>query len=401
MIFLRTTSCRNRLRNSLSIINYSVRNFTESGNSASVSIEFKEMTKKVEEYFGLINSKIENRGVLKELEELNIIINQDNFWDNSSEATKISQKHGNLNDLCVRTKRLQVMKDNAVELATLAAETNEPSLLTDCVNDLIKIEGEAKSFMAELLLDGPIDSGDCFLEVSSGAGGVESCDFTRMLFDMYLNLCKNLKFTTSIVDYMPGQEAGIKSGLIKISGLNAYGWLRTESGAHRLVRCSPFDSQHRRHTSFAQVAVLPVLEKDDTILLEKKDLRIDTFKSSGPGGQSVNTTDSAVRIVHIPSGLEASCQSERSQHTNKQRAMELLRSKLFQVKIKEEQEQNREIRSEIGSADFGNQIRSYVLQPYQMVKDHRTNEQTANTKDFLDGKDQVFLPFLESALLKT
>jgi peptide chain release factor 2 len=236
-----------------------------------------------------------------------------------------------------------------------------------------------------------MDDNDAYLEVNSGAGGTEACDWAQMLLRMYMRWAENAGYTVTVMDRTEGDEAGIKSATLRIDGDTAYGWLKTETGVHRLVRISPFDSGGRRHTSFASVAVTPVV--DDTIEIEiaDKDLRVDTFRSSGAGGQHVNTTDSAVRITHHPSGIIVACQSERSQHQNREHAMNMLRARLYEMERQrraEEEERAHDQKADIG---WGHQIRSYVLQPYQMIKDLRTKVEDNNTRDVLDGKIDHFL----------
>ncbi len=241
------------------------------------------------------------------------------------------------------------------------------------------------------MLNGPYDKCNCILEIHPGAGGTESCDWASMLYRMYLRYCEKKNFKTEILDYQDGDEAGIKSVSIRVSGLNAYGYLKNEKGVHRLVRLSPFDSNNRRHTSFASVEVTPEIEQDNTIEIDEKDLKIDVYRSTGAGGQGVNTTDSAVRITHLPSKIVVTCQNERSQIQNKEQALRVLKNKLLLKKIEEQEEELNKIKGVQSNIDFGSQIRSYVLHPYSMVKDHRTNVETSNVTKVLDGDIDLFI----------
>jgi peptide chain release factor 2 len=247
----------------------------------------------------------------------------------------------------------------------------------------------------EALLSGEADPNPCFVEIHSGAGGTEAQDWALMLCRMYTRWAESRKFKITFMEESPGEEAGIKSAIIKISGHMAYGWLKKESGVHRLVRISPFDSSSRRHTSFASIWVYPEIDTDIDIVIEEKDLRIDTYRSSGAGGQHVNTTDSAVRITHLPTGIVVQCQNERSQHKNKATAMKMLQSRIYEQEIRKREEETQKTNVIKGDNGWGNQIRSYVLHPYQMVKDLRTGHETGNTAAVLDG---VIDGFLESCL---
>jgi len=245
-------------------------------------------------------------------------------------------------------------------------------------------------------MSGEFDSQDAIMEINGGSGGTEAQDWAEMLLRMYLRWAERKGFGVEELDYNAGEEAGIKSATIMIKGEYAYGHLRSEQGVHRLVRISPFDSNARRHTSFASIAVTPDIEEEVEIDIDEKDLRIDTYRSSGAGGQHVNKTDSAVRLTHIPTGVVVACQNERSQHKNKDRAMKILKSKLYDLKMQEQHEKMQEVKGERRSIDFGSQIRSYVMQPYQMVKDLRTHFESSDVQGILDGKLD---PFIESYLM--
>ena len=240
-------------------------------------------------------------------------------------------------------------------------------------------------------MNGPHDKLDCILEVHSGAGGTEACDWAMMLYRMYLRWCEKKNYKVELLDYQDGDEAGIKSASLRIKGTNAYGYLKNEKGVHRLVRLSPFDSNNRRHTSFASIEVTPEIEQDNTIEIDEKDLKIDVYRSSGCGGQGVNTTDSAVRITHLPTKIVVTCQNERSQIQNKEQAMKVLRNKLLLKKLEEQNQELNAIKGNQMNIEFGSQIRSYVMHPYSMVKDHRTNEETSNVTKVLDGDIDLFI----------
>ena len=242
-----------------------------------------------------------------------------------------------------------------------------------------------------LLLNGPYDKNNCILDIHPGAGGTESCDWASMLYRMYTRWCEKKNYKVTVLDYQDGDEAGIKSVSLLVKGLNAYGYLKNEKGVHRLVRLSPFDSNNRRHTSFASVEVTPEIEQDNSIEIDEKDLKIDVYRSTGAGGQGVNTTDSAVRITHLPTKIVVTCQNERSQIQNKEQALKVLKNKLLLKKIEEQEQELNKIKGDQMNIDFGSQIRSYVMHPYSMVKDHRTGEETSNVGKVLDGDLDSFM----------
>jgi peptide chain release factor 2 len=284
---------------------------------------------------------------------------------------------------------------DAIELATLGEEESDAATIMEAEQELTLLAETFKTLEIESLLSGEADGNDCFLEIHSGAGGTESQDWALMLMRMYLRWAERRGFTTEISDEQEGEEAGIKSATIKISGHNAYGWAKTESGVHRLVRISPFDSNARRHTSFASVSVTPVV--DDTIDIEilDKDIRVDTFRASGAGGQHVNKTDSAIRITHFPTGIVVQCQSGRSQHKNRAEAYSMLRARLYERELQMREAAAQDANALKGDNGWGHQIRSYVLHPYQLVKDTRTGVEMGNTQAVLDGD---LHPFMSAAL---
>lgn len=282
------------------------------------------------------------------------------------------------------------LNDN-VELIELGEAEGDPEIVTEAEEALKALVGTAARMRVETLLSGEADSFDCFVEVHSGAGGTESQDWAQMLFRMYVRWAERRGFKVETMEYNAGEEAGIKSVTIQVKGHNAYGWLKTESGVHRLVRISPFDSQARRHTSFSSVWVYPVIDDSIEIDVNESEVRIDTYRASGAGGQHVNTTDSAVRITHIPTGIVVQCQNERSQHKNRATAWDMLRARLYELELqKREEAANAEAASKT-DIGWGHQIRSYVLQPYQLVKDLRTQVESTSPSDVLDGDLDAFM----------
>ena len=301
------------------------------------------------------------------------------FWDDQASAARISTEQSRLVRKLERYERLQGEFADAGELLELGEDEAEIGQLVGSLEDeLARLEEDA-------LFTGQYDAGDAVLEIHAGTGGTDAQDWADMLLRMYLRWASDRGFATEVLEASPGEEAGLKSTTVAVKGENAYGTLKAERGVHRLVRLSPFDSAHRRHTAFAQVVVAPLLPDDAPIEIDESDLRIDTYRSSGAGGQHVNKTDSAVRITHIPTGIVVQCQNERSQTSNKATALRVLRSRLAEL---EEEKREAELARERGAAQdigFGSQIRSYVLHPYQLVKDHRTDFEVGNTQSVLDG----------------
>lgn len=278
-------------------------------------------------------------------------------------------------------QRLETRVADALELSQLEDE----SLRADLESETAALENEIDSRELKVMLSGHYDAGNALLAINAGAGGTDSQDWAEMLERMYLRWCENHKYEAEVLDLTPGEEAGIKSVTIAVNGPYAYGYLRAEKGVHRLVRLSPFDAAHRRHTSFAQVEVLPQVEDDAEIEINANDLRIDTYRSAGAGGQNVQKNDTAVRITHLPSGIVVTCQNERSQVQNRENAMRVLRARLLEIKREEQERELSELRGEFTKAEWGSQIRSYVLHPYQMVKDHRTDFEVGNAQGVLNG----------------
>lgn len=323
------------------------------------------------------------------------------LWDDPAKASDIARRHGTAKDALGKLARMQQSSDGLLELGDMAAEEGEADVVDECQRDLTALLAEAGRFKLELLLDGEADHLGCYVEVSAGAGGTESCDFAEMLLDMYKGWAERSGHEAKVTERTPGTEAGLRSGVLQIRGKNAYGWTKAESGVHRMVRISEYDTQGRRQTCFAQVGVLPLVEQDDAAAgdIKQSDLRIDTYRSSGPGGQSVNTTDSAVRVTHLPTGVTAASQGERSQHSNLASAMSVLKSRLLEQKLRQREEERSAFKASLGDNTWGNQIRSYVLHPYKLVKDHRTGHETTQAMAVLGGDPQFLTPFMEAALI--
>ena len=313
------------------------------------------------------------------------------LWADSARARSVMRERTRLDAALAGTRRLERDFEDALAFAELAEEEDDDSARREAEAALAGLREEARRREIESLLSGEADGNDCFLEVHAGAGGTESQDWAEMLLRMYVRWAERRGYAVEWIAESPGEEAGIKSAAIKVSGANAYGWLKTEGGVHRLVRISPFDAGARRHTSFASAWIYPVV--DDAIAVEfaEKDLRIDTYRASGAGGQHVNRTDSAVRITHLPTSIVVQCQAERSQHRNKAAALSMLRARLYERALQEREAETRRLADQKSDIGWGHQIRSYVLQPYRLVKDLRTNVESSNPDAVLDGGIDGFL----------
>jgi peptide chain release factor 2 len=324
------------------------------------------------------------------LEELNAMTEDPNLWNDAGRAQKLMRDRQTLADAVARVEGMQRDLDDNVGLIELGEMEDDKAVIADAEEALKRLREKVEQAEIEALLNGEADGNDTFLEINAGAGGTESCDWAAMLARMYVRWAEQHGYKVELVSESAGEEAGIKSAAYRISGHNAYGWLKSESGVHRLVRISPYDSSARRHTSFSSVWVYPVVDENIEIDIPDKDIRIDTYRSSGAGGQHVNTTDSAVRITHLPTGIVVTS-SMKSQHQNREAAMNALRARLYQMEL---DRRNAEINAQHdakGDAGWGNQIRSYVLQPYQMVKDLRTGYETSDTQGVLDGDLDGFM----------
>ena len=327
------------------------------------------------------------RGIEAQIKELEEQTSAPNLWDDAKKANALFAK---LKLLKAQWEPIIELEQTANDLLTLTQESSEQELQL-LESDVQKLQTNWHEAERALYLGGEFDTGNCYLSISSGAGGTEAQDWTAMLLRMYLRYCEDQGLKTSITEETAGTEAGIKTVTVYVQGSMAYGNLKTERGTHRLVRLSPFNAKNLRQTSFALVEVLPEVEQTDEVDIDPNDLRVDTYRSGGAGGQHANKTDSAVRITHLPTGIAIACQSERSQQQNRATAMSMLYAKLLELKRAEDAANNSELKGASASADFGQQIRSYVLHPYQMVKDLRTNTETSDTTGVLDGDIQQFI----------
>jgi len=318
------------------------------------------------------------------LEEFDAMIEDPDLWNDQERAQKLMRDRQGLVDAIETCTSIDRDMNDNIELIEMGEAEDDQAVVTEAEAALTKLAGIAAKKELEALLNGEADGNDTFLEINSGAGGTESCDWASMLARMYVRWAEQHGYKVELLAETSGEEAGIKSAAYKISGQNAYGWLKSESGVHRLVRISPYDSAARRHTSFSSIWVYPVVDDDIDIDVNPSDLRIDTYRASGAGGQHVNTTDSAVRITHIPTGIVVTS-SEKSQHQNRANAMAALKSRLYQIELDRRNASIQEAHDAKGDAGWSNQIRSYVLHPYQMVKDLRTNHETSDTQGVLDG----------------
>ena len=338
----------------------------------------------IEKSLALLAKRLDYETAPYRLEEFNAIIEDPSLWDDQERAQKLMRDRQLLVDaISIYEGIKQDLSDN-LEMTELGELEEDLEVVKDAENALKALAKTAGEKELEALLDGEADSNDTFLEINSGAGGTESCDWALMLARMYVRWAEKKGYTVELQSETAGEEAGIKSASYKITGHNAYGWLKSESGVHRLVRISPFDAAAKRHTSFCSIWVYPVVDDNIDIEVNPSDIRLDTYRSSGAGGQHVNTTDSAVRITHFPTGIVVTS-SEKSQHQNRDIAMKALKSRLYQMELDRRNAAINEAHDNKGDAGWGNQIRSYVLQPYQMVKDLRTSYETSDTKGVLDG----------------
>ena len=314
-----------------------------------------------------------------------------NFWDDKEKVDLTLKDIQELKNLTQDIKKLKEDTENNLELIELLLVEKDDELLQNLELDIKNETKQLEKLSVLLLLNGPYDKNNCTLEIHSGAGGTEACDWANMLYRMYLRYCEKKGYKVEVLDYQEGEEVGIKSVTIEIKGLNAYGYLKGEKGVHRLVRLSPFDAANKRHTSFASIDIIPEFDNTINVDINEKDLKIDVYRSSGKGGQGVNTTDSAVRITHLPTKTVVTCQNERSQIQNKETAMKMLKAKLYVIEQEKKNQELNAIKGNYQNIEFGSQIRSYVMHPYSMVKDHRTNTETSNVSKVLDGDIDLFI----------
>jgi peptide chain release factor 2 len=331
----------------------------------------------------------------EKLDELEAFMSEPGFWDDQKAAQNVINEVNALKEMVHQFNELSETYENLELTYELVKEENDDELMAELVSEVKTLTVDLNQYELQLLLSEPYDKNNAILELHPGAGGTESQDWGSMLLRMYTRWADKKGFKVETLDYLPGDEAGIKSVTLLIKGHNAYGYLKAEKGVHRLVRISPFDSSGRRHTSFVSCEVMPEFNEDIEIDIRTEDLKIDTYRASGAGGQHINTTDSAVRITHVPTNTVVTCQSERSQIKNREQAMKMLKAKLYQKKLDEQQAQLNEIRGEQKEIGWGSQIRSYVFHPYSMVKDHRTTTEVGNVQAVMDGDLD---PFIDSYL---
>ena len=313
------------------------------------------------------------------------------FWDNAEISQKKMKELKDMKDDMETYQNLVTQMEDMETMIEMGYEENDPALIPEIQEMLEEFQKDFDNIRIKTLLSGEYDSENAIIKLNAGAGGTEACDWCGMLYRMYSRWADKKGFTLEVLDYLDGDEAGIKSVTFQVNGTNAYGYLKSEKGVHRLVRISPFNAAGKRQTSFVSCDVMPDIEEDLDVEINEDDLRIDTYRSSGAGGQHINKTSSAIRITHIPTGIVVQCQNERSQFQNKDKAMQMLKAKLYLLKQQENAEKAADIRGEVTEIGWGNQIRSYVMQPYTMVKDHRTGVETGNVDSVMDGKIDIFI----------
>ncbi|WP_425250775.1 peptide chain release factor 2 [Fusobacterium polymorphum] len=348
--------------------------------------EFLEMKEKTENLGGLFDLE-KRKSTIKELEKLTF---EDNFWSDKRKSSEIIKNMNFEKNIVSRYEKLATEIDDEEVLIDFV-ESGETSFESELSEKHKNLKTDIEEFEINLLLDGEYDMNNAIVTIHSGAGGTEACDWADMLYRMYLRWCNLKGYKVSELDFMEGDSVGVKSVTFLVEGINAYGYLKSEKGVHRLVRISPFDANKKRHTSFASVEVVPEVDENVEVEINPNDIRIDTYRASGAGGQHVNMTDSAVRITHFPSGIVVTCQKERSQLSNRETAMKMLKSKLLELELKKKEEEMKKIQGEQSDIGWGNQIRSYVFQPYALVKDHRTNTEIGNVKAVMDGSIDDFI----------
>lgn len=337
---------------------------------------------------------------MSEIETLEAKAAEDGFWDDMENSQKVLQKTKQLKDKVQNYENLRTNWEDTLTLIELAEEENDETMLGEVTASVEDVKASVEKMTLETLLSGHYDKNNAIMTFHAGAGGTEAQDWCGMLIRMYQMYAQKNGYTASTIDWLDGDEAGVKSATISISGLNAYGYLKAEKGVHRLVRISPFDSSGRRHTSFASIEVMPEIEDDVEINIRTEDLKVDTYRASGAGGQHINKTDSAVRITHIPTGVVVACQTQRSQHQNREYAMRMLKSKLAEIAEQQQKEKIEDIKGVQKEIAWGSQIRSYVFHPYNLVKDHRTNFEMGNIGAVMDGDLNGFInAYLKAASL--
>ncbi|MBU5488879.1 peptide chain release factor 2 [Clostridium sp. MSJ-8] len=352
----------------------------------------KEMSKlpTIKENLKEMGASLDKEALERELRELEFKMQENGFWDDVKKAEEVTKQSKRIKDKLEKYEFLVSAVDD-VEVLHELMEEDDNEVAEEIISEIKDIEKKIYEYKIEILLSGEYDQNDAIMTLHVGVGGTDANDWTEMLLRMYTRWCEKKGYKTEIIDLLEGEEAGIKSVTMKINGNNAYGYLKAEKGIHRLVRISPYNANGKRQTSFASVEVLPQLTKDQDIDIRPEDLRIDTYRASGAGGQHINKTESAVRITHIPTGIVVQCQNERSQFSNKDTAMEMLKSKLIELKERAHKEKIEDLTGELKDMGWGSQIRSYVFHPYSLVKDHRTNVETSNVNAVMDGDIDLFI----------
>ena len=328
---------------------------------------------------------------IRRIDELDKTMEEPSFWEDAELSTRLVKEAKHLKDTVAEFNRLQNQYEEIGLMIEMGYEENDPAIVPEIQKMVDEFSDELEALRLRTLLTGEYDGNNAIMRLNAGAGGTESCDWCSILYRMYCRWAESKGFSVEMLDYLAGEEAGIKSVTLQINGENAFGYLKSERGVHRLVRISPFNANGKRQTSFVSCDVMPDIEKDLDVEVNDEDIRIDTYRSSGAGGQHINKTSSAIRITHFPTGIVVQCQNERSQHMNKDKAMQMLKAKLYLLKQQEAEAKLSGIRGEVTDIGWGNQIRSYVMQPYTMVKDHRTNEETGNVDAVMDGAIDIFI----------
>lgn len=325
------------------------------------------------------------------IDELEYKMSEPGFWDDPAKAQATMQELTSIKDSVVEYNELRSKYDDLQVLWQMGTEDRDESVAAEVEDELVEINRSLETMELDLMLSGKYDSNNAILTLHAGAGGTEAQDWTQMLLRMFVRWAERKKFKVETLDLLPGDEAGVKSATVMVSGHNAYGYLKSEKGVHRLVRISPFDANARRHTSFAACDVMPEIDDTVEVDINMADVRVDTYRASGAGGQHINKTDSAVRMTHLPTGVVAQCQNQRSQIQNREQCLRLLRARLFELEQQKQAAERAEMAGDYQAIEWGSQIRSYVFHPYNMVKDHRTNAETANTQGVMDGDLDMFM----------
>ncbi len=357
-------------------------------------VELDQMKYELQGYEGTlreVKESLDLEGKSKRIEELEMEMEAPGFWDDPEASNRKMKELKNLKDTKALCEKLETQYSDIETLIEMGAEEEDPDMVTEIRGELDEFVNELDELRIGTLLSGEYDKSNAILKLNAGAGGTESCDWCSMLYRMYTRWAEKKGFSVEVLDFLDGEEAGIKSVTFQVNGENAYGYLKSEKGVHRLVRISPFNAQGKRQTSFVSLDVMPDIEEDLDIEINPDELRIDTYRSSGAGGQHINKTSSAIRITHLPTGIVVQCQNERSQFQNKDKAMQMLKAKLYLLKQEANAEKLSDIRGEVKDIAWGNQIRSYVLQPYKLVKDLRTNQEVSNADGVLDGGLDPFI----------